>query len=54
MLNLVVRKENERLLNVNLVNYYDYTEMRFVLLTQYCAGDKIEKNEMGWACGACG
>jgi len=23
-----------------------------VLLTQYCAGDKIEKNEMGWACGA--
>ena len=20
--------------------------------TQYCAGDKIEKNEMGWACGA--
>ena len=19
---------------------------------QYCAGDKIEKNEMGWACGA--
>jgi len=25
----------------------------FVLLTQYCAGDKIE-NEMGWACGAYG
>jgi len=23
-------------------------------LTQYCAGDKIEKNEMGWACGAYG
>ena len=21
-------------------------------LTQYCAGDKIEKNEMGWACGS--
>jgi len=20
----------------------------------YCAGDKIEKNEMGWACGAYG
>ena len=19
--------------------------------TKYCAGDKIEKNEMGWACG---
>ena len=26
----------------------------FVMLTQYCAGDKIEKNEMGWACGAYG
>jgi hypothetical protein len=27
---------------------------KFVLLTQYCAGDKIEKNEMSWACGAYG
>ena len=26
----------------------------FVLFTQYCVGDKIEKNEMGWACGAYG
>ena len=25
-----------------------------VLLTQYCAGDKMGKNEMGWACGAYG
>jgi hypothetical protein len=25
-----------------------------VFLTQYCAGDKIEKNEMGWACGTYG
>ena len=25
-----------------------------VLLTQNWAGDKIEKNEMGWACGAYG
>jgi len=24
------------------------------LLTQYCAGDKIEKNEMGRACGTYG
>ena len=23
-------------------------------LIQYCMGDKIEKNEMGWACGAYG
>ena len=29
-------------------------EELIVLLTQYCAGDKIEKNEMGWACGAYG
>ena len=26
----------------------------FVLLTQYCVSNKIEKNEMGWACGAYG
>jgi len=26
----------------------------YVFLTQYCAGDKIEKNEMGWECGAYG
>ena len=25
-----------------------------VLLTQYCAGDKIKKNEMGWVCSAYG
>ena len=25
-----------------------------VLFTQYCAGDKIEKNEMGGACGTYG
>jgi hypothetical protein len=24
------------------------------VLTQYCAGGKIKKNEMGWACGAYG
>ena len=29
-------------------------ELRSVLLTQYCAGGKIEKNEMGGACGAYG
>jgi len=27
---------------------------RAILLTQYCAGDKIEKNEMGWACACMG
>jgi len=25
-----------------------------VILTEYCAGGKIEKNEMDRACGACG
>jgi len=29
-------------------------ELNDELLTQYCAGDKIEKNEIGWACGAYG
>ena len=29
-------------------------EICFVLLTQYRAGDKIKKNEMGWACGVYG
>ena len=29
-------------------------ELNDVLLTQYSVGDKIEKNEMGWACGAYG
>ena len=29
-------------------------ELNAVLLTQYCAGDKIEKNEVGWACCAYG
>jgi hypothetical protein len=24
------------------------------LLTQYCAGGKIKKNDMGWACGVYG
>jgi hypothetical protein len=24
----------------------------YSLLTQYCAGGKIKKNDMGWACGA--
>ena len=26
----------------------------FVLFTQICAGDKIEKNEMDWACDVYG
>jgi len=35
----------ERLYNINYA---------YIPLTQYFAGDKIEKNEMGWECGAYG
>ena len=34
----------------NLLAFFVLT----VLLAQYFAGDKIEKNAMGWACGAYG
>ena len=37
----------ERVQNYNHLSY-------FPLLTQYYAGDKIEKNEMGRACGTYG
>ena len=32
----------------------DLEKLSSVLLTQYCSGDKIEKNEMGGACSAYG
>jgi hypothetical protein len=31
-----------------------HNELNAVLLTQYCASDKIGKNEMGWTCNADG
>jgi len=31
-------------------NYIMRSLMIFVLITQYCSGDKIEKNEMGGVC----
>jgi len=37
----------------SLTNFNQYNILGLPL-TQYCAGDKIEKNEMGWACGAYG
>jgi len=40
-----VTGEWRRLHNEELNNLYS---------TQYCVVDKIEKNEMGWACGAYG
>ena len=41
-----VTEEWRKLHNEELNNTY------YVFLTQYCAGDKIEKNEMGGACSA--
>ena len=32
----------------------DGIKIRFVLLIQYCSGDKIEKNEIGGTCSAYG
>ena len=32
----------------------EWRKLHNVLLTQYCVGDKIEKNEMGTACGTYG
>ena len=43
---------NER--NVTLYYIHKVRHTRSVLLTEYCAGGKIEKNEMGGACGAYG
>jgi len=34
--------------------YSSYKILVVVLLNQYCARDKIEKNKMGCACGAYG
>jgi hypothetical protein len=34
--------------------YFPVIPKESVLLTQYCAGDKIKKNEMGRACSAYG
>jgi hypothetical protein len=41
----------QRLLGLNICNI---NGLRSALLTQFCWGDKIEKNEMGGACSACG
>jgi len=43
-----VKGEWRRMHNEELNDLYS------TLHTQYCGGDKIEKNEMGWACGAYG
>ena len=53
---------NKQLL-LQLVDYLCYWQMGFnsvfkglkiSVLTEYCSGDKIEKNEMGGACSAYG
>ena len=40
--------------SMRFFSIYCHQDTCFVLLTQYRAGDKIKKNEMGWACGAYG
>jgi hypothetical protein len=48
-----VNFNNHRLGNILTAN--SNSRLRFsILLTQYCAGDKIEKNEVGGACSAYG
>ena len=48
----MIGKSNDALFDQQYVTFHE--EYLFVLLTQYCAGGKIEKNEMGGACGAYG
>ena len=47
---IILKRETPSLYDIHVRELiYNY-----VLLIQYCAGDTIEKNEMGWACGAYG
>jgi hypothetical protein len=39
---------------IRVMALYSLVGCQHLLLTQYCAGDKIEKNEMGRACGTYG
>ena len=47
-----------KLSHCTFTNYFVHsditTALPFVLLTQYCASDKIKENEMGGACGTYG
>jgi hypothetical protein len=40
--------------SLNVIDFIVLVITGNVLLIQYCAGGKIKKNEMGWACGAYG
>jgi len=40
--------------SMNYCPLYSFVMAIMLGLTYYCADDKIEKNEMGWACGAYG
>jgi len=44
----------QNLLSSSLLSKNLKIKIRSVLLTEYCAGGKIEKNEMGGACGTYG
>ena len=42
--------------HLNSFSTYNSTNIinQYVILAPYCSGDKIEKNETGWACDADG
>jgi hypothetical protein len=46
------RKRDEVTGECRKLHNEDLNDLYFI--TQYCAGGKIKKNEMGWACGAYG
>jgi hypothetical protein len=41
------------LLIINIIIIKSYYKMRSLILTHYCSGDQIEKNEMAGACSMC-
>jgi len=51
---LIYWRENCTLLTQRTRRIQTAEIMFLILLTEYCAGGKIEKNEMGGACGAYG
>ena len=46
--------KNEDGSNTRYIYIYIYIHTYICMYIYVCAGDKIEKNEMGWACGAYG
>jgi len=49
-----ILKVNDAPIKIPNVSFLLLVSSSSILDLRYCAGDKIEKNEMGWACGAYG